>query len=486
MRNLKLSHRILIAMFALIFFSFITVGLITIIRYQSKNQSYHKERLQRKDRAVVESIKFMTNDTIGLETRFKNLHNISQIHKLDLRIFDLDGLLVASSKENDDGVYTIIDNEYRQIDPNTFMLLNQKIEKNEKNVKQIYNNQAGDLEIYTVLYSQKGIPQSILNIPYKADDLKNINDEIRSEVIVLSSIYIFLFFISAIIALALLRQITSPLKMITKKLGSLDINQKNEHIDWPVKDEIGTLIAQYNQLLVELKQKAEELAKSERKSAWKNMAKQIAHEIKNPLTPMRLSVQHFERIITKENPELKPRVLEFSKMLIQQIDTMNTVVSAFSNFASLGYENKEKFFLEEEVGRLVGLYKDQGIKFQKPDYNCLVKIDKSHLTRVLNNIIKNAIESISQEKEKNIIISIKTKNNFWGIEIQDNGMGIPDSLQEKIFEPKFTTKNSGMGLGLAMVKNIIDDFGGQIAFISKLEKGTTFYINIPKYEETGK
>ena len=104
----------------------------------------------------------------------------------------------------------------------------------------------------------------------------------------------------------------------------------------------------------------------------------------------------------------------------------------------------------------------------------------------MNNIIKNAIESISQEKKKNIIISIKTKNNFWGIEIQDNGIGIPDSLQEKIFEPKFTTKNSGMGLGLAMVKNIIDDFGGQITFISKLEKGTTFYINIPKYEETGK
>tara|TARA_B100001250_G_scaffold213800_1_gene183390 strand:- start:1431 stop:2864 length:1434 start_codon:yes stop_codon:yes gene_type:complete len=476
MKNLKLSHRILIAMFALIFFSFITVGLITIIRYQSKNKSYHKERLQRKDRAVVESIKFMTNDTLILEHSFENLDQISQIHNLDLRIFDLNGSLVRSSKNN---------NKDNYIEKNTFDLLNKKILNKEKNIKQIYNNIEGDLEIYTVLYNKKDIPYAILNIPYKADDLKNINDEIRNEVMVLLSIYIFLFFISAIMALALLRQITRPLKMITKKLGSLDINQQNEQIDWPVKDEIGMLISQYNQLLIELKQKAEELAKSERKSAWKNMAKQIAHEIKNPLTPMRLSVQHFERIITKENPDLQPKVLEFSKMLIQQIDTMNSVVSAFSNFASLGNEKNEEFFLEDEVGRLVGLYKDQGIKFQKPDYNCLVKIDKSHLTRVLNNIIKNAIESISEKKTKNILILIKSKNNFWEIQIQDNGSGIPESLQEKIFEPKFTTKNSGMGLGLAMVKNIIDDFGGQITFISKLEKGTTFYINIPKHDETG-
>ena len=134
MRNLKLSHRILIAMFALIFFSFITVGLITIIRYQSKNKSYHKERLQRKDRAVVESIKFMTNESQGLYNRFKNLNNISHIHKLDLQIFDLQGLLVLSSKKSDNGNYVLTDTEYQQIDSNTFLLLNQEILKNEKNI----------------------------------------------------------------------------------------------------------------------------------------------------------------------------------------------------------------------------------------------------------------------------------------------------------------------------------------------------------------
>ena len=171
-------------------------------------------------------------------------------------------------------------------------------------------------------------------------------------------------------------------------------------------------------------------------------------------------------------------------MLIQQIDTMNTVVSAFSNFSSLGEENREVFFLEEAIDRLVKLYKEDGLTFRKPDYRCLVNIDKSHLTRILNNIIKNAIESIPKDREKDINININAVDLFWEIELKDNGIGIPENLHSKIFEPKFTTKNSGMGLGLAMVKNIIDDFSGKITFISKLEEGTTFYIKIPIHHET--
>ena len=170
-------------------------------------------------------------------------------------------------------------------------------------------------------------------------------------------------------------------------------------------------------------------------------------------------------------------------MLIQQIDTMNTVVSAFSNFASLGEEKKEVFCLKDELIRIVDLYKESGIKYHQPNFKCLVNIDRSHLTRILNNIIKNAIEAIPQERVKKISITLSSKKNHWEICIQDNGTGIPHDLQAKIFEPKFTTKNSGMGLGLAMVKNIIDDFNGKISFISKLDKGTTFYILIPKYDE---
>ena len=193
MRKLKLSHRILLAMFALIFFSFITVGLITIVRYQYKNKAYHKERLQRKDRAVVESIRFMTNEADGLNNRFNNLNQISRIHNLDLRVFNLDGELIISSEKDNLENYVLIKKKNQKIEYNAFNLLTPKILNKEKNIKQIYNNEKGDLEIYTVLYNDNESPFAILNIPYKANDLKNINDEIRNEVIVLLTIYIFLF-----------------------------------------------------------------------------------------------------------------------------------------------------------------------------------------------------------------------------------------------------------------------------------------------------
>ena len=303
----------------------------------------------------------------------------------------------------------------------------------------------------------------------------------------LSTIYIFLFFISAIIALALLRQITSPLKMITKKLGSLDINHKNEHIDWPVKDEIGMLIAQYNQLLIELKQKAEELAKSERKSAWKNMAKQIAHEIKNPLTPMRLSVQYLEKSFNDGagrdlySDEWRNRLGEFSKTMIQQIDTLTRIANSFSDFASLNVQNEEPFYIEEEIRRIVNLFKNNNVEFVSSGKHLNkveVCIDKSHLTRVLNNLVKNSLQAAKENVPLKVVVELKTTQENCMVTVSDNGTGIPESVQDRVFEPNFTTKNSGMGLGLAMVKKIIDDFGGSIDY-STSNKGTIFHLKIP-------
>ena len=285
---------------------------------------------------------------------------------------------------------------------------------------------------------------------------------------------------AGLIAVFLLRQITKPLKIVTQKLKDVEITKQNEPITWPVKDELGMLITQYNNLIKELKEKAEKLAKSERKSAWKKMAQQIAHEIKNPLTPMRLSVQHFEKTIQKNDENLNQRVKEFTSTMLQQIDTMSAVASAFSNFASLTKEVLEEFALEKEVGKIVDLYKKEGVQFEFEKKDCYVKMDKTHLTRVLNNLIQNAIQAISSKKEKKIKLSINNNGKFWCIQIKDNGSGIRKEIRDKIFEPNFTTKNSGMGLGLAMVKNIINDFQGEISFITKLGEGTTFFVQIPK------
>ena len=285
---------------------------------------------------------------------------------------------------------------------------------------------------------------------------------------------------SGLIAVFLLKQITKPLNILTQKLKEVEITKQNEPIFWPVNDELGMLISQYNNLINELKEKAEKLAQSERQSAWKKMAQQIAHEIKNPLTPMKLTVQYFEKTIKGNDDKLNQKVKEFTSTMLQQIDTMSAVASAFSNFASLTKQVLERFQLEKEVEKITELYKKEGVFFDSKLTECYVKMDKTHLTRILNNLIQNAIQSIPKEKENKIILKIYSSEKFWCVEIKDNGSGIKEEIINKVFEPNFTTKNSGMGLGLAMVKNIVRDFGGEISFITKLGVGTTFFVKIPR------
>ena len=473
MRKLKLSHRIFLSMLVLIFFSFLAVGISTISRYQSKNKEYHKERLKRKDRAVVQSMKFMLNtNPSSLHEQFVEtniLEKLSSIHKLKINIYDLSGRLISSSFSND----------YIEKNLSNDLLNSIKIKITpQSTTARLILDKKDFLEIYTVIFRQQK-PYCILNIPYNSNELNNINEEIKTEVLVLVNIYSFLFIMSGLRAIFLLKQIQKPLNILTQKLKNVEITKKNKPIYWPVNDELGLLISQYNNLIMELREKADKLAKSERQSAWKEMAQQIAHEIKNPLTPMRLSVQYFEKTIKNNDTNFNKKVTEFTQTMIQQIDAMSSVVSAFSNFANLTKVVPEKFNLEIELERISDLYKKDGVVFINKNLNSYVKIDKNHLTRILNNLIQNAIQSINN-KEKKITLKIKDNQKFWCIEITDNGSGINEEIKEKIFEPNFTTKNSGMGLGLAMVKNIVSDFDGKITFITKLGVGTTFFVEIPK------
>ncbi|MBH76589.1 MAG: hypothetical protein CMP68_05590 [Flavobacteriales bacterium] len=475
MRKLKLSHRIFMSMLVLIFFSFLAVGITTIFRYQTKNKEYHKERLKRKDRAVVKSIEYMFNPKKrSIKDQFLNsplLNKLSDIHNLNLNIYDLNGSFISTSFTSN----TDTSNLSKKVITN----IARKINSGEKIIREI-DDKKELLQIYRLLYLDNQ-PYGILNIPYDSTTLNDVNKEIRTEVLVLLKIYSFLFLIAGLVAVFLLNQITKPLKIVTQKLKNVEISKKNEPIFWAVNDELGMLIRQYNKLIEELKDKADKLAKSERQSAWKKMARQIAHEIKNPLTPMRLSVQHFAKTIATNDDLALKKLNEFTSTMLQQIDTMSAVASSFSNFASLTNEFLEKFQLEEEVDKIVELYKKDGVVLINKPKNCFVKIDKTHLTRILNNLIQNAIQSISNQDKIIVKINIVDDKDFWCISVSDNGSGIIEENREKIFEPNFTTKNSGMGLGLAMVKNIVNDFNGNIRFVTELGKGTTFFIQIPKF-----
>ena len=259
------------------------------------------------------------------------------------------------------------------------------------------------------------------------------------------------------------------------------MSQKNEKIVLEANSkEINLLIKAYNEMVDELEKSAIKLAQSEREEAWREMAKQVAHEIKNPLTPMRLTVQSFQRKFDPTDPNVKQKMNDYSETLIQQIDTMSAVASAFSNFASMPAQQNETLNVVAVVELAMDIFNEDYIVFQSDSPEIISKIDRTQLIRIITNLAKNAIQSIPENQEnKAVLVRIQKEENNVLITVTDNGIGIQPEDVNRIFEPKFTTKNSGMGLGLGIIKNIIENYKGTITFETKYGEGTTFIVSLP-------
>ena len=251
-------------------------------------------------------------------------------------------------------------------------------------------------------------------------------------------------------------------------MNQTDLTRRNEkiQIDNP-SEEIRALVDSYNSKIDELEESATKLARSEREQAWREMAKQVAHEIKNPLPPMRLSVQSFERKFNPESDDAQEKVKEFSNTLIQQIDTMSNIASAFSNFAKMPAQQNETLNVVNIVKLALDIFNENYIHFITDEEEIVVKLDRTQLIRVITNLVKNAIQAMNEVHSPRILVTVASEGNQVKISVADNGVGIADEVKEKIFEPKFTTKTSGMGLGLGMVKNIVENYLGSIVYTSQ-------------------
>jgi nitrogen fixation/metabolism regulation signal transduction histidine kinase len=259
------------------------------------------------------------------------------------------------------------------------------------------------------------------------------------------------------------------------------LEKRNEKIEIDTtSEEISTLVNSYNSMIDELEESAVQLARSEREQAWREMAKQVAHEIKNPLTPMRLTVQNFQRKFNPEDENIHLKVNEYSKTLIQQIDTMSSIASAFSNFAKMPAQQNETLNVVNIVKLALDIFNEDYIAFSAEQEEIIAKFDRAQLIRLVTNLVKNGIQSIPDHRTPKINVAVTTDEYNVVITIADNGSGISEENMDKVFEPKFTTKTSGMGLGLAMVKNIVETYKGSITFNTEKDKGTTFIVIFPK------
>jgi nitrogen fixation/metabolism regulation signal transduction histidine kinase len=295
----------------------------------------------------------------------------------------------------------------------------------------------------------------------------------------------FIFLIAGAIAYLITNRITSSFKLIKEKMKAVNWQSHNDEIVWNKDDEIGALVKEYNIMVKKLDETAKAFALSQREKAWKEMAMQVAHEIKNPLTPMKLSIQYLQKNIDDNAPNIKELSKNVATTLIEQIDQLTTIASDFSQFANIGNNNIEKVNINSILTNLLNLYVgDARIKINHniADTKQFVNADKIQMTRLFTNLIKNAIEASG----KNEIIKIQIEQSVAAdsiiIAIKDDGTGISEELQQKIFTLNFTTKSSGTGLGLAICKGIVENSNGKIWFETSTN-GTIFFVELPLIKE---
>lgn len=480
MSMLSLRIRIFLSMIVLILIASILMASISIIQFKNEARDYHQERLERKETAIKEHINYVLSTTTypltprNLGVIFKDkIHELAQIHSLEINIYSLDGRLLKSSKAK-----FSVDSVSPPIPKYILKLVQSSIEKRYVDIKNI--NGVKNRSSYSQIKDEKFKPLGILNIPYVEDD-GFYEKELQNFLIRLGQVYAFMLVIAFALAYFLASYITQSLKTISDRLSETSLNQKNQKIVLEANSkEINLLINAYNDMVDELEKSAVKLAQSEREEAWREMAKQVAHEIKNPLTPMRLTVQSFQRKFDPNDPDLKQKLKDYSDTLIQQIDTMSAVASAFSNFASMPAQQNETLNVVEVVELALDIFNEDYLVFESDEKEIITKMDRTQLIRIITNLVKNAIQAIPEtQADKKVLVSVRRHPNEVIILVNDNGTGIEKQFQDQIFEPKFTTKNSGMGLGLGIIKNIIENYKGTITFETQMGRGTTFLVALP-------
>jgi two-component system, NtrC family, nitrogen regulation sensor histidine kinase NtrY len=493
--NLNFRQKLQFSFIGILLFSFILVGTVvaflTINEYRSKHYDNVKEKLN----SIYYELDDMLSSEKHLSTDWRNpayaslnalLINLSNIFNTDINLFDLNGFLMATSRPE---IY------YRNLAGHR---MNNQAYIDLIMLKQsecLQTEQVGKMKYiseYVPFINAENKITAYVNIPYfRMQSI--LAREISNLIVAVINFALLLILITMSFAVFISGRLTSPLSMLTGGLASVSLGKKSKHLSYDGNDEIGELVKQYNRMVDELEESAHKLANSEREYAWREMAKQIAHEIKNPLTPMKLNVQQLLKSWKDKAPGFEDKIETFTKSQVEYIDDLSSIASAFSSFAKLPGTILAEVNLPEQVKTTLELFKDtENVEFKVKwphESKVIIYADKEHVNGIFSNLLKNSIQAIPADRKGVIKILMEVKGNLVLVTISDNGTGIPPSLRSRMFTPNFTTKSSGTGLGLSLVKKYVEEANGRIWFESDSDNGATFYMEFPlKYtvEKPGK
>ncbi|MDP4629990.1 MAG: HAMP domain-containing histidine kinase [Flavobacteriales bacterium] len=478
---MTLRSRIYISLFSITLISFVVTGIVAAFDHFEHDITYNEERIAEKEKSIRASLEYLLlqnggyidTDSISMLLGDK-VCELSEVNNLFITIYDLNGRYLVSMNTDTAEANKIP----MQLSPE----LTNQIKTTTKTKAVILPSETNDTQnlAYWCFSDDYGRPLALVGMLYEKKEVEKA--QLWNFMKEIGTTYIVLFILAAGIAFLITRDFTKSLSKLSESINHLKLGKKNEPLEWKSNDEIGQLIQEYNRMLFQLGASADKLAQQERETAWREMAQQVAHEIKNPLTPMKLRLQHLQRSWQDNPEEFQTRLNDFVQSMTDQIDTLSHIAQEFSNFAKMPQSVNERLNLQDIVKSVLTTFENenQTLSFHQNNANAaFIYGDKSHVIRVLNNLITNAIQSIPTERSKRISLGLRFAENHVVIKISDNGSGISPEISKRIFMPNFTTRSTGSGLGLAMVKSIVIQMNGNVAFRTQVDKGSSFFVILP-------
>lgn len=479
LRRPTLSKRIQLSVIGFLLLAFIGIGYFSYLNFR-QNADYNQEvQIKQKIEALMGEIDswLQSQDTLPEVAALSDkLLGFGKFHYLDLLVYDPEGNTLAT---------TFSPRLHRELAVSRMNSVPRHWLSSGSRALDLQDEQLGKLQYRTaylpIRQGGNSNPLVYIGMPF-AIQPSLWQEEISGFISTLISVYAFMLILVGAFAIYIAGSITRPISELGDSLRKLELG-KNEPLSYNRQDELGALIEEYNRTLGKLEDSTRKLAQSERESAWREMAKQVAHEIKNPLTPMRLSIQHMQYALLLQPEKVNHLVDQVSKTILEQIDSLNEIATAFSNFAKMPQAENSTFSINELLANVHGLFQNEQPEFELslslPEEDILVFADKNQLMRVFNNLYKNAIQAIPQGRQGKIRSRLFLRDAAVVVQVSDNGSGIPEATRDKVFVPNFTTKSSGSGLGLALSKNIVETAGGRIYFETAPEQGTDFFVELP-------